>query len=198
MRTQFDEKNKSFTDKCHMIAQEKFYPVVFNTTQDKIESVDTSLSKGEKEQILDGQMAVDRILHVTVFDLMQPLEFTIQERFRRPEYLKWQDVTITEWNRNSNLPSELYKLNAGMFVYGYANDAYKPTDLLQAYAVNTTKVLHLIATGGIKYNRQINPKNQYFIGIRIDELRKTGCMIAEYYYNSTAEQITQEEFEFVF
>lgn len=198
MRTPFTEGNKTFTDKCHLIAQEKFYPVVFNATKDKIEFVDTSLSKGEKEQILDGQMAVDRILHVTVANLKQPLEFTVQERFRRPENVKWQDVTITEWNCNSNLPSELYKLNAGMFVYGYANHSIDPTDLIEAYAIDTTKVLHLIATGKIGYIRKPNPKNQIFIGLKISELRRTGCVIVEYHGNTTAQQLPQAEFEFVF
>jgi len=183
MRTQFDVINKSFTDKCHLIAQDKFYPVLFAAPRKNLDFVDTSLAVGDKEQILDGQMAVDRLVHVTSSALHNnyPLEFTVQERFRRPSYQGRQDVTITVWNYASNLPSELYKLNAGIFVYGYANDSYNPTDLLEAYAIDTTRVLYLLSINKIAHSIQKNKKNQSFIGIKMDTLRHTGCMMVEYY-----------------
>lgn len=191
MRTPFEIKNKEFTDKCHLIAQEKFYPVLFGTHQDMLEFVDTSLALGDKEQILDGQMAVDRIVRVTTSSLRAPLEFTVQERFRHPKFQHWQDVTITEWNHNSNLPSELYKLNAGIFVYGYANNSIEPTDFLEAYAVNTTRVLYLIATGQIYYIYGMNKKNQSFIGLQLKDLRNSGCMEVEYFNNTEQAYVPQ-------
>lgn len=183
MQTKFEPEHKSFSDKCHLIAQEKFYPYLFKTKRNNLKFRDTSLQLGLKEQILDGEMAVDRIVKVSVEKLKESIEFTIQERFRGLEYIKYQDITITEWNNNSNLPSELYKLNAGIFIYGYANDRSNPTDLIQVIAIDTMKLLYLIANKSIKFNRNLNNKNQSFICIKINDLRESGSILAEYSNN---------------
>jgi hypothetical protein len=70
---------------------------------------------------------------VTTHGLRAPLGFTIQERFRRPRYAEFQDLTLTEWNGNSNLPSELYKIRAGMFLYGYYSEEDRRYFLLHPY-----------------------------------------------------------------
>lgn len=172
MRTQFDQSHKDFSDKAHKAAQTLIYPKIFRTSKLVFETTD--LKDSEHSRILDGEMGIDRIVYVTVENLNAPIKFTIQERFRTPQYYKWQDITITEWNNNSNLPSELYKINSGYFVYGYYD--VDKNYFLDAICVSVPDLLHSIATNRLIYSRRMNPKNQYFIGIKFTDLAKSSLI----------------------
>lgn len=121
-RTLYEQDNADFSNRAHMRARDVLYPRIFNVRRERLQFEDTLLAQSDRAKILDGEMGVDRIVRVTIHNLHAPLMFTVQERFRRPEFAKYQDMTVTEWNHASNSPSELYKINAGLFVYGYFDE----------------------------------------------------------------------------
>jgi hypothetical protein len=177
MSTAYSTSNQLFSDEAHLAAQSQIYPIVFNVDREHLRFTTTSLSLGEKEKILDGEMAVDRIVSVKVQWFKSEVEFTIQERFRKKQYMSFQDITITEWNNSTNLKSELFKLNAGIFVYGYFD--MKQGDILDWIAVNTVGLLHSLVIKEPRVNRGINPRsNQSFLTFKFCDLENDGFVIA--------------------
>ena len=181
MRTEYTAKNAEFSNLAHLAAQRLIYPFLFRCDPAQLSFESTLLETSEKNKILDGEMAVDRIVTVTVSGLHAPLSMTIQERFRRPEFSKYQDVTITEWNGASGLPSELYKIKAGYFVYGYYDDRQ---DLFtDAIAISVPDLQLRIIRGEIKYGRGVNKKQQSFFTFGFNELHR--CNLIRYRQNTT-------------
>jgi hypothetical protein len=177
MPTPYSSSNQAFSDAAHQAAQSLIYPCVFKTGQPNLAFESTSLSTSPKNAILDGEMATDRIVKVTVKTLCHPLQFTVQERFRKPQYASFQDITITEWNCATNLPSELYKLNSGMFVYGYFDQ--NTNVFVDWVAFNTVGLLYQFATAGAVFRIQSNPRsNQDFYTVSFAFLQSTGLIIA--------------------
>jgi hypothetical protein len=98
-----------------------------------------------------------------------PWEFFIQERFREPYYRKFRDATVTEWNTVTDLPSELHKIAAQIFVYGYYDPAKNL--ILGALAINVPQMIREIGEGRLPYTRdQRSSKDQDFIGVKWDDL----------------------------
>jgi len=175
--TPYSEENQKFTDMAHIAATKQIYPELFMT--DNFEIRDTSLSIGEKERIIDGEMAIDKIVYVKKQGLNAPIEFMIQERFRRKEYLKYQDITITEWNHKTDIKSELFKLNAGIFIYGYYD--HENNDILDWVAINTLSLLYKIVTKPLpaKVSRNTNYRSgQTFLSFGFDLLDNAGLILA--------------------
>lgn len=173
-RTPYEQANADFSNRAHLRARDVLYPRIFNARRERLEFEDTLLAQSDRAAILDGEMGVDRIVRVTVHNLPAPLVFTVQERFRRPEFAKYQDLTITEWNHASNLPSELYKINAGLFVYGYFDEDRE--DFLDAVAIGVTDMLLAIATRRLRYERRWNKKMQTFLTIRFEDMEEAGIV----------------------
>lgn len=176
MYTPYSPQNQSFSDAAHEAAQSRVYPALLDCDHSLLSFDSSSVGDGGEKAILDGQMAVDRIVSVTVSGLRGPIEHMIQERFRRPEYARFRDITITEWNHASNQKSELYKLKAGVFLYGYfnANDE----SFGEVIAVNTSALLMAIGSGGVRYTTGTNPRsNQSFLCIKFDALHEAGAVI---------------------
>lgn len=176
MYTPFEQHNQDFSDKAHAAAQSLVYPRLFNCDRGAMEFERASVSDGGEKAILDGQMAVDRIVSVTVPGLRGPIEHIVQERFRRQKYEIYRDITITEWNYASNLESELYKLKAGVFLYGYF---YERTQSFgEVIAVNTSAMLMAISNQTLSYISRINPRTkQSFICLDFDALHDAGIVI---------------------
>lgn len=172
MRTDFQQDNADFSTRAHLAARNLIYPDLFQTSH--LEFEDTLLNMGERERILDGEMGVDRIVHVTVRKLSAPIVFTVQERFRKPHFAKYQDITVTEWNHASNLPSELYKINAGLFLYGYFND--ERSIFTDAICVHVSPLLLAIARESIPFTLRWNAKRQTFLCFRFAELTDMGVV----------------------
>jgi hypothetical protein len=172
-QTLYQVENAKFSNIAHKAARNQIYPLIFKTTN--LEFEDTLLAMGERERILDGEMGVDRIVKVSVKTLHAPLIFTVQERFRRPEFAKYKDLTITEWNNASNLPSELYKINAGIFLYGYFDE--NSDRFLDAIAINVTDLLLVITRQKIKFDFQMNKKQQSFFAFSFDDLKSSGVVV---------------------
>jgi len=187
MPTAYSQGNQSFSDNAHVCAQAQIYPELFNVKPEQLKFTSTSLSLGAKEKILDGEMAIDRIVSVKVRWFRADIEFTIQERFRRKKYAKHKDITITEWNKTTDMKSELFKLNAGIFVYGYYDD--EADNMLDWIAFNTAALLHSTVvkcpfilvppiTGKAPTKRENNPRsNQDFLTFTFDYLEKSGFVI---------------------
>ena len=173
-RTLYEQDNADFSNRAHMRARDVLYPRIFNVRRERLQFEDTLLAQSDRAKILDGEMGVDRIVHVTIHNLPAPLMFTVQERFRRPEFAKYQDMTVTEWNHASNLPSELYKINAGLFLYGYFDE--RTSVFVDAIAIGVTDMLLAIATRRLRYNRRWNKKRQTFLTLRFDDMERAGIV----------------------
>lgn len=176
MTTPYDKGNASFSERAHLAAQRQVYPGWFR------EPVTFEDCVGTKR---DLAYAIDRQLAVTVPDLRAPLRLSVQERFRRPRYQGWGDITITEWNLISGQPSELHKLAAQLFVYGF----YDPTAdvILEARAFNVARILIAISNGEVHWDREQRAgRDQSFISLQIRDLVKIGAEVFAYTNDSEA------------
>jgi hypothetical protein len=174
--TPYSYRNQGFTDAAHDAAQSLVYPTIFDCDKSLLSFETSSVADGGEKAILDGQMAVDRIVSVTVSGLKGPIEHMVQERFRRPDYARFRDITITEWNHASNQKSELYKLKAGIFLYGYFDN--KSGLFGEVIAANTAAVLMAISNETLRYTRETNPRTkQSFICVTFDALQDAGVVL---------------------
>lgn len=173
-KTRYDPERAKFSEKAHMAARSFIYPIMFKGATITYHSPDKL--KTEEDKILDLMMGIDKYIEVKIDKLKSSIPFTIQERFRAPEFAHKRDLTITEWNHNSNQKSELYKLYAHIFVYGY----YDSTEnkFLEIIAVDIPHLMYKIVTKKIKYTRvACTPKNQSFIHIPFDRLMKKNMVL---------------------
>ncbi len=174
--TPYSPERQRFSDKAHERAQTAIYPALFGARR---EQLIFEIEDEAEAQRQDYEEAIDRSVKVQVALLHECLTFTVQERFRNIEYARYRDVTITEWNHNSNLPSELYKIRAMLFLYAYYDD--KTDRFTEAIAFHVSPLLTQISRGDIVFTRGRNPKNQSFICVKFEELRKQG--IQAFYRN---------------
>jgi hypothetical protein len=174
-KTVYQPENAAFSNKAHMAARRLLYPRIFRKPESMLGFEDTLLHMGERGRILDGEMGIDRIIRVTVPSLHAPLVFTVQERFRRPQFAKYKDLTVTEWNNASETPSELYKINAGIFLYGYYDEG--AGSFVDAIAISVTDLLLMLAREQINYSSEYNRKKQDFLAFRFDDLKTARVVI---------------------
>lgn len=174
-RTEFTKANADFSDLAHIAARMSIYPMFFETND--IEYSNTTLSESLNNAVRDSEQAIDRICHVSICDkwFTWPLKFTIQERFRRMRFRDFQDITLTVWNHASGLPSELYKIEADYFVYGYYDDIDKT--LYDVVIVDVPELKRMIAKGMLGYKQGTNNKMQSFISIPFNSLRQAGLIV---------------------
>ena len=174
-RTEFTKANSDFSDLAHLVARQCVYPMFFKTAN--IEYQNTTLSESLSNGKRDAEQAIDRICHVAINDkwLDRSLKFTIQERFRRMRFQEFKDITLTVWNHASGLPSELYKIEADYFVYGYYDDIDKV--LHDVVIVDVPELKRKIALGALTYEKGMNKKNQSFISIPFDSLYQAGLIV---------------------
>ena len=160
MRTKYEAENGDFSNTAHLAARRLIYPKVLNCDRNELDFEDILFDMSERDRILDGKLGIDRIVKCKIKDLRFPLSITVQERFRRPEYAKYKDITITEFNHATEQPSELYKITAGLFLYGYYDELQ---DIFLDYIViNTTGLLLALARNELNYERRRNKKDRIF------------------------------------
>ena len=177
MQTPFSQSNQDFSDRAHFNAQTQVYPYAINADQASLSFRCTSLSVGAKEKVLDGEMGVDRMVEVSCEQMRKPITLCVQERFRNVKYRGYQDLTITTWNRKTNKPSELYKINAGLFLYGFFDEEIE--QVVEWVMVNTTDMLLALSSNRIDYDTKVNPRSgQEFIGISFQDLYMCNAMVA--------------------
>lgn len=176
--TPYSQSNADFSNKAHATARSSLYPQIFELPFENLEFEDTLVRNGSRGEVLDGEMAIDRIVRVKplVNDFKSSIVFTVQERFRRKRFAQFEDLTITEWNPRTNLPSELYKLEANMFLYGYFDPP--AGNFVDAIAVNLLTLLMKLCNGKIRYTRNVNPRSgQPFLCFKFSDLEEAGCVI---------------------
>ena len=176
MYTRFDQHNQDFSDKAHAAAQSLVYPFLFDCHENCLAFESFSVGDGGEKAVMDGQMAIDRTVKVTVQSFRRPIEHTIQERFRRPGYKAYRDLTITEWNNPTNLPSELYKIRAALIVYGYYNEELN--EFGEVIVINTEAFLLSMTKREVTYTKKQNKKGQDFIAVSFDDLHAAGVVVA--------------------
>lgn len=124
MRTPHSKENHKRTDRAHLAAQDLLYPQIFQCPREWMTFESPSFTDTERGRVLDGELKVDRVVHIQRPDFEHEFEFTIQERFRRvQENQPYRDITIAEECLNSGTPSELYNCHASFFLYGYYDKA---------------------------------------------------------------------------
>lgn len=171
-RTRFDPDRAAFSDRAHAVAQNVIYRALFGETA-TFES--TLLRTGSRNDIFDGELGIDRLVHVSVPDFHGPITFSVQERFQSPKYAWHEDLTITEWNHASDRPGELHKLFADLFVAGcYDPDADR---LINAIVVSCFGLKLRLAQRRLRYRRVRTPKRQTFISVGFDDLDRAGLAI---------------------
>jgi len=177
MTTPYSNDNQDFSDLAHYTAQSTLYPLLFKCDQFALTFESANVSDGGRAAILDGEMGIDKIINVQVPMLHGPLVFTIQERFRRVKFDGYTDLTITEYNNTTGQLSELYKMVAGIFVYGFFDE--KTERFTKWVAADVNKMLYGIATGNLSFNKQRNSRsNQDFIGIEVSDLFDGGYLLS--------------------
>lgn len=168
--TSFSAGNFSFSSKAHLAAERQFYPKLWPGAT--ISFLDTT------KAVEDLVYAVDCIAEVSLPDpdARAPIKFYIQERWRKPSYRKFTDMTVTEWNLRTNQPSELHKLAAQLFVYGFYDES---TDMIvEGYAVDICRMQHCNARGELKYERRRRSSgDQSFIAIELDHLQEIQALM---------------------
>lgn len=175
--TPYSNDNQIFSDLAHYAAQSVLYPVLFKCDQSALTFESANVSDGGRAAILDGEMGIDKIINVQVPMLHGPLVFTIQERFRRVKFDNFTDLTVTEYNNTTGQLSELYKMVAGIFVYGFFDDI--SSRFTKWVAADVNKMLYGIATGELRFSKQRNGRsNQDFIGIEVADLFDGGYLLS--------------------
>jgi hypothetical protein len=169
VKTAFSAKRMEFTKRAHLAAEEQFYAPMFPGRQIAFE--DTVGTVRDLEYAIDCQLAV------TVPDLRAPIRFAVQERWREPAAMRYGDVTITEWNSASNLPSELHKFGAHLFVYGFYDQQLD--QIMLGVAVDIPVLLRELALGRLKYRRE-SRLDQTFLAFDVRGLRSCGAVVFEH------------------
>lgn len=172
LRTPYSLSNQEFSDKAHKRARIDIYPNLFGVESNQIHYIELA-----NAQERDYNQGIDKSLSVSVPGFHGNLGITTQERFRRIKFAPFQDITLTEFNRNSGMLGELYKIEADLMVYGYYNSI---TDsFVDAIGVWVPLLKANIAQGKLNHSTGLNPRsNQDFICFKFCELEKLNGVVA--------------------
>jgi hypothetical protein len=165
MKTAFSEERMRFTKAASIAAQQQLYPKLFPGEVHFEDVVQTTQ---------DLEYAIDTQLTVAVSGLKGPIRFAVQERFRNPEEMHWGDVTVTEWNLATNQPSELHKLGAQLFVYGFYDEPLDHISL--AVVVDVCLMQWAVTHSAISYSRE-RRGDQSFVGFKFRDLERAGAIL---------------------
>jgi len=168
--TAYSTANAAFSQSAHVAAAAQFYPQMWPGNTLKFYNC--------TGRDLDLQHGIDRVAEVSLPDPQArgPVRFYIQERFRRPDCHGFRDITITEWNLGTDQPSELHKLGAQLFVYGFFNEHTRKIE--GAIAVDVCRLQSANVTGTLKYTREKHGAgDQSFIGVQWDHLHDLGAVM---------------------
>lgn len=172
-RTEYEQDQADFTQRAHKTARACIYPQLFGTEDIRFSNV--ALHSSPAARVLDTKLGIDVVAWPKLNErLSDRIPYYIQERFRRPKYERWADITITEYNHASDTPSELYKLGADLLLYGLYDEE---TELFKsAFAVDVLRAKVLIGANEMPFQVQRNKKEQSFIGVRVKDLQLLGCI----------------------
>lgn len=150
---------------------------------DGVEFEDTVQTVRDLDYAIDCQLAATcartPFRGCTTQPLRGPLRLSVQERFRRVQDLDryGNEITITEWNLASGQPSELHKLAAQLFVYGFYDDSRDV--IVRAAAFSIPAILTGMIAGRLNYMRA-SRRDQHFVALHVPELRRAGAEMFSY------------------
>lgn len=167
MSTVFSQQRMDDSKRAHLAARAQFYPLLFPGRALKFEDVTKTVQ--DLEYAIDVQVAID------LPQLRAPLRLSIQERWRLDLAARsYGDVTVTEWNLDTDEPSELHKLGAHLFVYGFYD---KEVDVIPAaVAIEVPRMLRAISLGKLSYTRR-RRGDQSFVCFTLCDLEAIGAVI---------------------
>lgn len=184
VQTHFDDDHSEFSERAHKAAVRQVYPELFgDAPEDSIIVKSPAHLASDEDRKLDLGFKVDRVFESEFDDFRGNVPITVQERFRKPKYRNYRDMTITEYNTHSDHESELHGLWANLFVYGYYDDA--EDEIVEAIVVSIPRLFIALSNREIDYTRNTNPKYQDFISFKFSDLHDIGAVIE--HYNPEAE-----------
>ena len=175
----FTNKLTEFSNAVHEdLINRGFYEHVFGNKL--IDIIDTTVTKpgySKEAQLLDQNYGVDYRIVINDPNLGN-IPVTIQERFRDMSAKKYQDFTLTHKTPNGR-PSELSKINADLFVYGYAETINGITKANQIIIVDMPLVkLALSNKIFVPHKPKTSSKSgSTFITIPFNDLFKMGAVV---------------------
>lgn len=171
--TLYEPSKGKFSEQAHLLARALIYPSIFGVDASRIEyDGDTLVGASARGDQLDGEMGIDRVIRVSPSWSRQGIPITVQERFRDHRFFSYRDITITEWNHASSTPSELYKLQANLFVYGYVRTQDGcPISFSEVWAIDVLLLLSALASERIRIPKlEKNNKQQTFVTVPFGEI----------------------------
>lgn len=173
MRTAYRPVNASFSLDAHAAAEKQVYPIWF---PHGVVFEDTTSTTRDLDYAIDCQLAVN----LRPSDSFKaPVHLSVQERWRRPAHHGYHDITVTEWNETSGLPSELHKLAAQLFVYGFY-DADRDV-VTEAVAVSIPTMIAALAVDRLPWSRNWRrDRAQRFLAFQVDALMRVGAVLYRY------------------
>ena len=175
-RTKFSTGNAQFSHAAHLAAREQVYPCIFGLCED-IEFEDVAASGTLRCKILDQELGVDCIVRVPFVGngFFSPMAFTVQERWRRPYALADQKITITAYNNASGTVSELFKIAAELFVYGWYDEEEK--EVVGAICFDVPRLLYWLTTEAREWDWRENDKAQTYLELDTFDIYEAGAVI---------------------
>ena len=169
-QTPFSSEQKRISDKVNHENRHLIYPYIDPLVKHiryDYDSIDDDIKK-----YLDSELGIDYSFWVSFPGFPDFMRFFAQYRYRdATQWQSCQDLTITLRNNASDLPGELSKLLAQLFVYGYyAKPTYR---LVEVIVANCQKMRNGILTGTLPFKRsgEFNPRSkQPFIAVDFKNL----------------------------
>ena len=195
MTTLYDKNRAIWSGKAHNLAEKNgLYSSIFpNASKITFECTDMMMNeKNTRCQILDGELKIDYIGKLIIpnhrFYSKIPRCVYIQERWRTPENRHHRQITLTEFNRGTDIPSELFNIGAQFMLYGYCAQAFgeigeppkDPLDITEAIFINVGSLIEAVINETIHIVKEdCGRKRQDFVAVNFNDLRNSG--IARWY-----------------
>jgi len=175
-RTPYSLEQQVVTDEASAEARVRLYPQIFAVPPGRL-TFDTQVAWTEDErQHLDGQCGIDLFVRDHPDILRAPVTFAVQERFRDMDYAAFRDITVTEWNRVPDVPGELHKIKAWVFVYGYYDRETRAFG--EVVCINIPALMLSVVRGELPLSRGFNRRSgQDFLTVPFDDLTEHGLVV---------------------
>jgi hypothetical protein len=172
--TPFEPKQKEISDSIHLEYRDLLYTSLFGMMREG--KIIYDAPPDDFRDAADRHIACDCILDVPFKGLRHAMRFLVSYRFREDRYQDFQDITFTEYNHASDLPSELYKMAVHYFTYGYYDLAHR---LIEAIIIDVPDTKRAIISGRLQPKDKDVPNtrsNQTFVSYSFDDLKRLGLM----------------------
>lgn len=175
-KVNYSRANRAFTRDAAVEAARVLYPAAFGTAIE-IRSMDGTAD--------DHHRGIDVVVRVPCPHPFEGYaEITVQERFRRPEFAHFRDLTMSEWDYVYDEPAELYKIEADLIAVGYfdpeaAGEGWAPGGggLGEAVLVETARMKTALAQNRLRARRRVHKaQNRSFVTVPFDALLRAGCV----------------------